>query len=508
MHAFDERVAKLARTSRAPPTNRMSRIRLATELKPHGHIAVIITTQERPCTLFGHDPFELRAQRNRGRTHGLLAARKPARSESCQSHLAGCPKRTTEVTEAKAIPQATAERALTGARDICSAQPELAPIEDCRTHPSVVTLSQACPRGINPRKGYSVIVVTGGAGFIGANFVLDWLAQDDEPVVNLDKLTYAGNPENLAALRGDRRHVFVQGDIGDHALVRQLLAEHRPRAIVNFAAESHVDRSIHGPEDFIQTNVVGTLHLLDETRAYWAGLSEPEKSAFRFLHVSTDEVYGSLGPDDAAFTETTPFAPNSPYSASKAASDHLVRAYHHTYGLPVLTTNCSNNYGPYQFPEKLIPLIILNATRGKALPIYGDGMNVRDWLYVGDHCAAIRAVLARGRVGETYNIGGWNEMPNIEIVRTVCALLDELQPSDAGPYERLITYVTDRPGHDRRYAINARKIHDELGWKPAETFATGIRKTVAWYLAHTAWVEHIASGDYRQWVDTNYAARS
>jgi dTDP-glucose 4,6-dehydratase len=353
-----------------------------------------------------------------------------------------------------------------------------------------------------------MILVTGGAGFIGANFVLDWLAASNEPVINLDKLTYAGNRENLLSLQGDTRHIFVQGDIGDRALIAKLLAEHQPRAIVNFAAESHVDRSIHGPEDFIQTNIVGTFHLIDETRAYWNALPAADKAAFRFLHVSTDEVYGSLAKDDPAFTEETPFAPNSPYSASKAASDHLVRAYHHTYGMPVLTTNCSNNYGPYQFPEKLIPLMILNATQGKALPIYGDGMNVRDWLYVSDHCAAIRAVLAQGRVGETYNIGGWNEMPNLDIVHTVCALLDELQPSAAGPATRLITYVKDRPGHDRRYAIDASKIHRELGWKPAETFASGIRKTVQWYLDNMGWVENVASGEYRKWLDTNYVERS
>ncbi|MBI5936856.1 MAG: dTDP-glucose 4,6-dehydratase [Betaproteobacteria bacterium] len=352
-----------------------------------------------------------------------------------------------------------------------------------------------------------MILVTGGAGFIGSNFVLDWLRGSDEPVLNLDKLTYAGNLENLAALKGDARHVFVQGDIGDRALVERLLKEHRPRAIVNFAAESHVDRSIHGPEDFIQTNVLGSFHLLEETRDYWGALPDAEKAAFRFLHVSTDEVYGSLGPDDAAFTETTPYAPNSPYSASKAASDHLVRAYHHTYGLPTLTTNCSNNYGPYQFPEKLIPLMILNATQGKPLPIYGDGMNVRDWLYVGDHCTAIREVLARGRLGETYNIGGWNEKPNIEIVKTVCALLDEMRPDPAGPHARLLSYVKDRPGHDRRYAIDARKIERELGWRPAETFDTGIRKTVRWYLDNLDWVEHIASGEYRNWVSTNYGGR-
>jgi len=353
-----------------------------------------------------------------------------------------------------------------------------------------------------------MILVTGGAGFIGANFVLDWLAQHSEPVINLDKLTYAGNLENLASLQGDARHIFVQGDIGDRVLVGKLLAEHQPRAIINFAAESHVDRSIHGPEDFIQTNIVGTFHLLEEVRGYWNNLGEAGKAAFRFLHVSTDEVYGSLGKEDAPFTEQTPFAPNSPYSASKASSDHLVRAYHHTYGLPVLTTNCSNNYGPYQFPEKLIPLMILNATRGKPLPIYGDGMNVRDWLYVSDHCAAIRVVLEHGRVGETYNIGGWNEMPNLDIVHRVCGLLDEFQPNPEGPATRLITYVKDRPGHDRRYAIDATKIHRELGWKPAETFDTGIRKTVQWYLDNMGWVENVASGEYRKWLDTNYATRS
>jgi dTDP-glucose 4,6-dehydratase len=351
-----------------------------------------------------------------------------------------------------------------------------------------------------------MILVTGGAGFIGANFVLDWLRQSDEPILNLDKLTYAGNLDNLAALHGDPRHVFVQGDIGDRVLVGRLLTEYRPRAIVNFAAESHVDRSIHGPEDFIQTNVVGTFHLLDEARGYWQTLPADEQAAFRFLHVSTDEVYGSLRPEDPPFTETTPYAPNSPYSASKAASDHLVRAYHHTYGLPTLTTNCSNNYGPYQFPEKLIPLMILNAVRGLPLPIYGDGMNVRDWLYVKDHCRAIREVLARGRVGETYNIGGWNEKTNLEIVRTVCALLDELRPDPAGPHARLISFVKDRPGHDRRYAIDARKIERELGWRPAETFDTGIRKTVAWYLEHMGWVERVASGAYREWIQRHYTA--
>lgn len=353
-----------------------------------------------------------------------------------------------------------------------------------------------------------MILITGGAGFIGANFVLDWLKNSDEPVLNLDKLTYAGNLKNLSSLNRDSRHVFVQGDIGDRGLVKKLLDQYRPRAIVNFAAESHVDRSIHGPEDFIQTNVVGTFHLLEEARHYWSGLPIPEQTAFRFLHVSTDEVYGSLGVDDAPFVETTPYAPNSPYSASKAASDHLVRAYHHTYGLPVLTTNCSNNYGPYQFPEKLIPLMILNATQGKPLPIYGDGMNVRDWLYVTDHCSAIRTVLQGGRLGETYNIGGWNEMPNIEIVKIVCALLDEMRPDKTGPYVRLLNYVKDRPGHDRRYAIDARKIHSELGWKPAETFETGIRKTVRWYLDNMDWVDNVASGEYRKWLDTNYLERS
>ncbi len=348
------------------------------------------------------------------------------------------------------------------------------------------------------------VLVTGGAGFIGSNFVLDWLAHSDEPVVNLDALTYAGNRENLATLEGDARHVFVRGDIGDRALLDRLLAEHRPRALVHFAAESHVDRSIHGPGAFIKTNVEGTFTLLEATRAHWATLPAEQKSAFRFLHVSTDEVYGSLGPGDAAFTETHPFEPNSPYSASKAASDHLVRAWHHTYGLPVLTTNCSNNYGPYHFPEKLIPLMIVNALAGKPLPVYGDGMQIRDWLYVKDHCSAIRAVLAGGRLGETYNVGGWNEKPNIEIVKTVCALLDELRPSAEGPYERLVTYVKDRPGHDRRYAIDARKIERELGWRPAETFETGIRKTVQWYLDHADWVAHVQSGSYRDWVAAQY----
>ncbi len=352
-----------------------------------------------------------------------------------------------------------------------------------------------------------MILVTGGAGFIGGNFVLDWLAQSAEPVVNLDKLTYAGNLENLASLQGDARHVFVQGDIGDSALVARLLAEHRPRAVINFAAESHVDRSIHGAEDFIQTNIVGTFRLLEAVRAHWSALPAEEKPAFRLLHVSTDEVYGSLAPDAPAFTETHGFEPNSPYSASKAASDHLVRAWHHTHGLPVLTTNCSNNYGPFHFPEKLIPLMIVNALAGKPLPVYGDGMQVRDWLYVKDHCSAIRRVLEGGLVGETYNVGGWNEKPNLEIVRTVCALLDELRPrTDGQPYASQISYVKDRPGHDRRYAIDARKIERELGWKPAETFESGIRKTVQWYLDHPEWVANVQSGSYRQWVQAQYEA--
>ena len=351
-----------------------------------------------------------------------------------------------------------------------------------------------------------MILVTGGAGFIGANFVLDWLAACDEPVVNLDKLTYAGNRANLAGLQDDPRHVFVQGDIGDTALLSRLLAEHRPRAVVNFAAESHVDRSIHGAEDFIQTNIVGTFHLLEAVRAHWSGLPENDKAAFRFLHVSTDEVYGSLTKDEAAFTETHPYQPNSPYSASKAASDHLVRAWHHTHGLPVLTTNCSNNYGPFHFPEKLIPLMIVNALAGKPLPVYGDGQQVRDWLYVKDHCSAIRRVLEAGRLGEVYNVGGWNEKPNLEIVQTVCALLDELRPrADGQPYATQIAYVKDRPGHDRRYAIDARKIERELGWKPAETFDSGIRKTVRWYLDHPDWVTHVQSGAYREWVANQYA---
>ena len=354
-----------------------------------------------------------------------------------------------------------------------------------------------------------MILVTGGAGFIGSNFVLDWLAQSDEPVINLDALTYAGNLENLTDLSGDPRHLFVHGDIGNFDLVAKLLADHKPRAVINFAAESHVDRSIHGPEDFIQTNIVGTFHLLEAVRAYWSDLAGEAKGNFRFLHVSTDEVYGSLEKDDPAFRETSRYEPNSPYSASKAASDHLVRAYHHTYGLPVLTTNCSNNYGPCHFPEKLIPLVIHNALAGKPLPIYGDGQQIRDWLYVKDHCSAIRRVLEAGRVGETYNIGGWNEKPNLEVVHTLCTILDELSPRvDGKPYEEQITYVKDRPGHDRRYAIDASKIERELGWRPAETFDTGIRKTVRWYLDNQAWVSNVTSGAYRQWLDKNYEARA
>ncbi len=353
-----------------------------------------------------------------------------------------------------------------------------------------------------------MILVTGGAGFIGANFILDWIAAEGSPVVNLDKLTYAGNPANLAPLKGDNRYIFAQGDICDRARVASLLQKHQPQAIVHFAAESHVDRSIHGPGEFVQTNVVGTFSLLEEARAYWSALAEPARSRFRFLHVSTDEVYGSLGSTDPAFSETTPYAPNSPYAASKAASDHLVRAWHHTYGLPTVTTNCSNNYGPLQFPEKLIPLVILNALAGKPLPIYGDGRNVRDWLYVGDHCAGIRTALKQGRLGETYNIGGNSEKTNLDVVNTVCAILDELRPnSRITHYSSLITYVKDRPGHDRRYAINAAKIQQELGWEPRERFESGMRKTVAWYLANQAWVTAVQSGDYRKWIDSNYAQR-
>jgi len=359
---------------------------------------------------------------------------------------------------------------------------------------------------VPPRMRETPILITGGAGFIGSNFVLQWLEAQNSPVVNLDKLTYAGNAQNLETVCGDSRYCFAQGDIGDRDLVRDLLQRHQPRAIVHFAAESHVDRSIHGPDDFIRTNVNGTLALLEEARAYWSGLPGEQKPAFRFLHVSTDEVYGSLGPDDPPFTERTPYAPNSPYSASKAASDHLVRAYHHTYGLPTLTTNCSNNYGPYQFPEKLIPLVILNARAGKAIPVYGDGQNVRDWLYVADHCEAIRTVLARGVTGQTYNIGGGVEKPNLELVRTICSLLDELRPDDpVVPHGKLITFVQDRPGHDRRYAMDARKIERELGWRPQETFETGIRKTIEWYLAHESWIRDVTSGSYRQWIATQYS---
>ena len=353
-----------------------------------------------------------------------------------------------------------------------------------------------------------MIVVTGGAGFIGSNFVLDWLTSRDEPVVNLDALTYAGNLENLRSLDSHPGHIFVRGDICDRALLDRLLTEHLPRAIVHFAAESHVDRSIQGPGAFLQTNVMGTFTLLEAARGYCLSLDPEARAGFRFLHVSTDEVYGSLGPSDPPFAETHLYEPNSPYSASKAASDHLVRAWHHTYGLPVLTTNCSNNYGPYHFPEKLIPLMIVNALAGRPLPVYGDGMQVRDWLYVKDHCSAIREVLARGRIGDTYNIGGWNEKPNIEIVRNICHLLDEMRPDPAGSYSRLITHVTDRPGHDRRYAIDASKIERELGWKPAETFESGIRKTVQWYLEHPDWVANVQSGSYRDWVGQNYGSRA
>jgi len=349
------------------------------------------------------------------------------------------------------------------------------------------------------------LLVTGGAGFIGSNFVLQAMRDESASIVNLDKLTYAGNLRNLESIGGDPRYEFVHGDIGDRALVRQLLEKHKPVGIVHFAAESHVDRSIRGPEDFIRTNVDGTFALLEETRAYWTTLPDEERKSFRFLHVSTDEVYGSLGLDDPPFSESTPYAPNSPYAASKASSDHLVRAYHHTYGLPTLTTNCSNNYGPFQFPEKLIPLMILNAREGKPLPVYGDGKNVRDWLYVEDHCEAIATVLRGGRLGETYNIGGWNEKPNLEIVHAICDLLDEMAPRAAGSRRDLITFVKDRPGHDRRYAMDARKIERELGWKPKATFESGIRKTVRWYLENEAWVRDVTSGSYRQWVATHYS---
>ncbi|RQO76841.1 dTDP-glucose 4,6-dehydratase [Aquitalea sp. FJL05] len=354
-----------------------------------------------------------------------------------------------------------------------------------------------------------MILVTGGAGFIGANFVLDWLGHHTEPVINLDKLTYAGNLQNLSSLENDPRHLFLHGDIGDRELVSRLLQEHKVRAVINFAAESHVDRSIHGPGDFIQTNVVGTFNLLEAVRAYWGALEGEAKAAFRFLHVSTDEVYGTLSDSDAPFSETNRYEPNSPYSASKAASDHLVRAWHHTYGLPVLTTNCSNNYGPYHFPEKLIPLVILNALAGKPLPIYGDGQQIRDWLYVKDHCGAIRTVLAHGRLGETYNVGGWNEKANLDVVNSICSILDELRPkTDGRGYAAQITYVQDRPGHDRRYAIDARKLEQELGWKPAETFESGIRKTVQWYLDNQDWVGNVTSGNYRQWLEQHYGNKA
>ena len=354
-----------------------------------------------------------------------------------------------------------------------------------------------------------MILVTGGAGFIGGNFVLDWLANPlAEGIVNLDKLTYAGNLQTLQSLEKDHRHIFVQGDISDYDLVLSLLKKHQIRAVINFAAESHVDRSIHGPGDFIQTNVVGTFNLLEAVRAYWVDLPETEKQAFRFLHVSTDEIYGTLSPTDPAFSETNRYEPNSPYSASKAASDHLVRAWHHTYSLPVITTNCSNNYGPYHFPEKLIPLVILNALVGKPLPIYGDGQQIRDWLYVKDHCSAIRRLLEAGRLGETYNVGGWNEKPNIEVVKRICSILDSLRPKASGSYADQITYVKDRPGHDRRYAIDATKIERELGWKPAETFETGMRKTVQWYLDNQEWTNGVLSCSYRDWVQKQYSNKA
>ncbi|WP_016835283.1 dTDP-glucose 4,6-dehydratase [Herbaspirillum lusitanum] len=352
-----------------------------------------------------------------------------------------------------------------------------------------------------------MIFVTGGAGFIGSNFILDYLSRHDEHVLNIDKLTYAGNPYNLGSLDGDARYHFVQADVADHAKIAELFSRHRPRAILHFAAESHVDRSIHSPGEFIHTNVNGTFNLLEVARHYWSDLEAQQRQEFRFLHVSTDEVYGTLGSDDAPFSETTPYAPNSPYSASKAASDHLVRAYHHTYGLPTLTTNCSNNYGPYHFPEKLIPLVILNALDGKPLPIYGDGQQIRDWLFVGDHCTAIREVLARGVPGETYNIGGWNEKANLDVVRTLCDMLDELKPKAAGSYRDQITFVQDRPGHDRRYAIDARKLERELGWKPAETFETGIAKTVRWYLDNPQWVANVRSGGYLKWLELQYGGK-
>ncbi|MEQ6292394.1 dTDP-glucose 4,6-dehydratase [Vogesella sp. GCM10023246] len=350
-----------------------------------------------------------------------------------------------------------------------------------------------------------MILVTGGAGFIGANFIFDWLSINNEAVINIDKLTYAGNLQTLNAIEGDGRHHFIRADIGNRALLSSLLAKHRPRAIINFAAESHVDRSIYGPDEFIQTNVVGTFNLLEAVRGHWSGLAKDEKTSFRFLHISTDEVYGSLAPDGAPFTETNRYEPNSPYSASKAASDHLVRAWHHTYGLPILTTNCSNNYGPYHFPEKLIPVVILNAIASKPLPIYGDGQQIRDWLYVKDHCSAIRRVLEAGKVGETYNVGGSNEKTNLDVVSTICTILDELQPrNDGRSYTEQITFVADRPGHDHRYAIDARKLERELDWRPTETFDTGIRKTVAWYLANQEWTDAVTTGSYRQWPGTHY----
>jgi dTDP-glucose 4,6-dehydratase len=352
-----------------------------------------------------------------------------------------------------------------------------------------------------------MILVTGGAGFIGANFVLDWLRQSDEAVLNVDKLTYAGNLRTLQSLEGNPNHVFVRADICDGGAMAALLAQHQPRAVVHFAAESHVDRSIHGPADFVQTNVVGTFTLLEAVRAYWGSLADAARASFRFLHVSTDEVFGSLSAGDPPFSEATPYAPNSPYSASKAGSDHLVRAYHHTYGMPTLTTNCSNNYGPYQFPEKLIPLMIANALAGKPLPVYGDGQNVRDWLFVGDHCTAVREVLARGTPGETYNVGGWNEKANIDVVHAIADLLDDARPKESGSYRDQIAFVKDRPGHDRRYAIDARKLERELGWKPAHTFESGLAETVRWYLDNQAWVDDVASGEYRKWVETNYGKR-
>jgi dTDP-glucose 4,6-dehydratase len=370
------------------------------------------------------------------------------------------------------------------------------------------SISGSSPQNILEKwRGYGLstkLLVTGGAGFIGSNFVLQTM-KTATPVVNLDKLTYAGNLRNLESILDNPRYEFVQGDIANRKLVRELLEKHRPNSIVHFAAESHVDRSIVGPDEFIRTNIDGTFALLEETRAYWTGLGTGERDNFRFLHVSTDEVYGSLGPNDPLFSETTAYAPNSPYSASKAASDHLVRAYHHTYGLPTLTTNCSNNYGPFQFPEKLIPLMILNACDGKALPVYGDGKNIRDWLYVEDHCEAIATVLHTGRAGETYNIGGWNEKSNIEIVETICDMLDAMKPEHAGSRRELITFVKDRPGHDRRYAMDARKMERELGWRPKETFESGIRKTVLWYLENEVWVKDVTSGSYRQWIAAHYS---